>query len=475
MKLARPIFFGWLLVLGMLQPAAAQLEQDVENYDLTLDDCLASTFRQYPEIQRLRADVERAIGTKTIYRSRGLPQLYTQVAVGLRGGNLYKSPEIETNDGSSTITTNNSRELIPTAFSTLAAEFSQPLIDVGIPPSFRRGRLEVVIAQQNLNREVTDRLHEARTLFLRALYLRDLIALHEDINQRLHANVESEQHRLDVGTGSEAALQSAKIQELNRQLELSNLRGDYFTVVTRLTELCGLNLSEDTKGSRHLWLPRPVGELHYESAKLDLPRESAYALEHRADLKLLRALAEATAADRQTVQAGYFPLVSLVGSALLIPQDYLLTKQTQIVAGQQTESTEGRAGVALSWQVIDNGRVTGASRRVEASRQIYEVTLHKLEQSVPRELATVEGSLQDADARHDALIKSAAEAEENLKLIETQLGLGQATQLDFLNAQSNLLSVRAGLEDATFTHELARAELDRVTGRYLQYHSVNVP
>jgi len=66
------------------------------------------------------------------------------------------------------------------------------------------------------------------------------------------------------------------------------------------------------------------------------------------------------------------------------------------------------------------------------------------------------------------------EAEENLKLIETQVGLGQATQLDFLNAQSNLLSVRAGLEDATYTHELARAELDRVTGRYLQFHFEDV-
>jgi outer membrane protein TolC len=129
----------------------------------------------------------------------------------------------------------------------------------------------------------------------------------------------------------------------------------------------------------------------------------------------------------------------------------------------------------LSWQVIDNGQVTGQSHQIEATRQIYQITLRKLEQGVPRELATVEGSLQDADARHAALVKSATEAEENLKLIETQIGLGQATQLDFLNAQSNLLSVRAGLEDATYSHEVARAELDRVTGRYLQYHTDYVP
>jgi outer membrane protein TolC len=475
MKSWRYLLFGWLLILGAMPTAVAQLEQHVQTYDLTLDDCLASTFRQYPEIQRLRVDVERAIGTKTIFRSRALPQLSTQVAIGLRGGNLYNSGQTRTNANTGAIATNNAAALYPTPFSSLAAEFSQPLVDVGIPPSLRRGRLEVVIAQQNLNREVTDRLHEARTAFLRALYLRDLIALHENIDQRLQANVESEQQRLDVGAGSEAALKSAKIQELNLQLELSNLRGDYFTVVTRITELCGLNLSEDAKGSRQLWLPRPVGDLQYVPVTVDLPQESAYALEHRADLKLLRALVDATAADRQSVQAGYFPFVSLIGSALLIPQDYLLTRQTQIVAGQQTETTEGRAGVAMSWQVVDNGQVTGASRRIEAIRQVYEVTLQKLEQSVPRELATVEGSLQDADARRAALAKSAAEAEENLNLIETQVALGQATQLDFLNAQSNLLSVRAGLADATYSHEVARAELDRATGRYLQYHFENAP
>ena len=257
MKSWRCLLFGWLPVLGTMQSAVAQLEQHTQTYDLTLDDCLASTFRQYPEIQRLRVDVERALGTKTIFRSRALPQLSAQVEIGLRGGNLYNSGQAGTNTTTRGVTTNNATALYPTPFSTLAADLSQPLIDLGIPPALRRGRLEVVIAQQNLNREVTDRLYEARTTFLRALYLRDLIALHEDIDQRLQANVQSEQQRLDVGTGSEAALKSAKIQELNLQLELSNLRGEYFAVGTRITELCGLNLCEDTKGARQLWLPRP--------------------------------------------------------------------------------------------------------------------------------------------------------------------------------------------------------------------------
>jgi outer membrane protein TolC len=266
-------------------------------------------------------------------------------------------------------------------------------------------------------------------------------------------------------------VKAAKIQELNVELALSNLRGYYFSSVTRLAELCGRDPSRGTKDARQLWLPKPIGEFRYEPVTMDLPQESAYALQHRADLKLLQALVDATAADRQAVQAGYFPSVSLTATTLFIPQNILVHKETAIVVGQDTRASEVRAGVEMSWRVIDNGQVTGASHRLEATRQAYEITLHKLQQNIPRELAVIQGELQNADTRREALNKSAAEAEENLELIETQVALGQATQLDFLKAQSNLLSVRVGIAEATYSHAIACAELDHATGRYLQYHT----
>jgi len=441
-----------LLTLYVPIPARAQIERRAETYDLTLADCLAETFAQNPDIQRARADVERAAGDRLVFRSRALPQLAAQVPGGWRQGSLYGSAG---------------------PFTTLNAQFSQPLIDVGIPPTLRRGRLEVVLAQQSLNREVTERLHEARMTFLNGLRLRDLVGLYAEIDTRLQANVDAEQQRLDAGTGSEEALNWAKIQKLNLEHDLANLRGDDFTTVTRLAELIGRDLRTDAGDVRELRLPKPVGVLQYEPVKLDLPRETAYALAHRADLKLLQALTDAAENDKRVAQAGYFPFVSLTSSALFIPQNIFLSKQTDIVPGRDTRSSEVRAGVALSWRVIDNGQVTGASRRIEAARQGYEITLHQLEQNIPRELADIQSNLQGADARRAALLESAAAAEENLKMIEAQIALGQATQFDFLKAQGNLLSVRAGLVDATYAHEAARADLDRATGRYLQYSTTD--
>jgi outer membrane protein TolC len=131
--------------------------------------------------------------------------------------------------------------------------------------------------------------------------------------------------------------------------------------------------------------------------------------------------------------------------------------------------------VALTWLVIDNGQVTGPARQLAATQQAYEIILQKLKQNIPRELATIEGALQSADERRQAFLKSVEAAEENLRLIEAQVSLGEATQFDFLKAQTNLLSVREGLVDAVHSQEEARAELDHATGRYLEYITPPAP
>ena len=450
MRLRRDNLLAALIAFCVAHSAVAQIEKQAQTYDLTLDDCLTRTFTGNSEIRRLRTDVERAAGSKLVFTSRALPQLAAEVQGGNRGGSLYDP------DG---------------LFSILTARFSQPVVDVGIPASIRRGRLEVIIAQQSLNREVTDRLHEARLTYLRAQNLRDLLGIFRGIDQRLQANVDSEQQRLDVGTGRQDAVMQAKVQKLSLQRDIASLRNDYFGAVARLAELMGSNVT----GEGTVRLPKPVGPLPFQAATVDLKQDAAYTLQNRADLGLLRALVEAAAADKRATEAGYFPFVSLVASTLFIPENSLLSKETEIVAGQETRSTEYRAGVSLSWRVIDSGQVTGARRRAESVRQGYAISLRQLEENIPRELAGIQRALENANAKRDALAKSAEAAEENLKLIEAQLSLGNATQLDFLKAQSNLLAVRAGIADATYAHETARAELDHATGRYLRFRPANNP
>ena len=433
MKCALVYLVGLLLVVG-----AVYAEIETQSYDLTLADCLAQTFRNNPGIQILRTDIERAAGDKLVISSRLLPQLAAQLQGGQRDGSLYTQTGI---------------------FSALTAQFSQPLIDVGIPPALLRGRLEVALAGQNFNRETTDRLHEARNTFVHALFLRDLLALYNEIQQHLQANVTGAQQRFDIGLGARVAVAQAQVQTLNLSRDLASLSNEYFTTTTQLAELTGNNFGTLTN-TAHVALPRPIGTLAYQPITVDLSTETTYALKHRADVGFLRTLVAAATADEQIVTADLF-----------IPNNVMLSRQTQLVAGQSMLTTEERAGVGLTWRVIDNGQVIGARRRLDAVRQEYTLTLHKLEATVPREIAEIAGMLQTAAARHDAFVKSAAAAAENLQLIEAQLALGQATQLDFLNAQSDLLGVRVGIVNAIATYEAACDDFVRATGRYLEFHT----
>ena len=68
---------------------------------------LGATQPTVAQIERLRTDIEGAMGTRVVYRSRALPQLAGQFEGGLRGGSLYDSSvKIRTN-ASSVIVTNN--------------------------------------------------------------------------------------------------------------------------------------------------------------------------------------------------------------------------------------------------------------------------------------------------------------------------------------------------------------------------------
>src|SRR5439155_5150922 len=119
----------------------------------------------------------------------------------------------------------------------------------------------------------------------------------------------------------------------------------------------------------------------------------------RSDLTLLRALIRAAGEDKQMIQAGYFPFVTLVAFTQYVPVTKVLTRKPEVVPGREARDTESRFGAEFSWQVIDNGRVTGASRRVESGRRALAVTLQRLEENVPRELAILARALQTVDAK----------------------------------------------------------------------------
>src|SRR5204863_7643394 len=95
---------------------------------ITLDAALSRTLEKNPEIAQARIALEQAAGRRLVFHSTALPDLKIQGLVGVQGGKRADEPTLR-----------------PFAFA--RGFFSQPLLDAGVPASWRRGNIEVLIAQ----------------------------------------------------------------------------------------------------------------------------------------------------------------------------------------------------------------------------------------------------------------------------------------------------------------------------------------
>ena len=127
---------------------------------ITLDDVLNTTLEKNPAIQQAKANLEQAAGRRLVLRSIVWPNVKLGAPAGVQGG--HRAGENSTR-----------------IFGFARGSLTQPLINAAIPPSLRRGDVELLIAEQQLNLAVEEQLHAARLAFYAALYNRELQSVRE--------------------------------------------------------------------------------------------------------------------------------------------------------------------------------------------------------------------------------------------------------------------------------------------------------
>ena len=414
---------------------------------ITLETVLQTTLDKNPAIQQAKLNLEQAAGQRLILRSVIWPSAQIDVPGGVQGGKRA---------GEST-----------KGFIFARGSFVQPLFNAAIPPSLRRGDVDVLIAQQQLNVAVVDQLHSARLAFYSALHDRSLQTLRTQQRQRLDQNVASQKDRYEAGVADRSAFTSATMQARGLDSQIESARRDFADARLKLAQTMGLELeSKDT-------LPDPEGALTFAPKDLDLDSETKAALERRADLKLARLLVRAANEDQRIIEAAYYPSVTGFLSGYYVPVTGIhregSTRRTDDLI-----SSEAREGAAYTWHVIDNGRVTGAVRKQRAAREINEIALHKLESSVTRELLNIRNNLQAIQAQRTSFSSAMTAAEGSTRTIEQNLAGGLASAFEYRMTENGYLETRSGFLDATYAYDVAQAEWDRATGRYFQFSDTDL-
>jgi outer membrane protein TolC len=413
---------------------------------LTLDTAMQRTIEDNPEIQRARIDLERAAGQRLIFHSVALPDAGIGVIGGVEGGHRAGQKQTQ-----------------PFAFG--YGGIRQPFFNMAVPPSWRRGDIEVLIAQQNLNVAVTQQLHSARVAFYTALYNRDVNGVRGQQRSRLEENTRAQKTRYETGLTDRAAFVAADVQTRALDPRIDAAQRAYEGAILRLSEALGKDYGQ------YATLPQMEGELHYADVDVDLAQASEKALQRRPDVELARLMVRAAGEDQRIMAAAYYPQITAEISGRYIPVTEVRTTQPSGSASRSEDiiSSEIREGGSYTWRVIDNGKVGGAVAQKKAAREINEILLQKLERDAQRDLARIHNDLQSIATKEKALQAASLAAEENARTIEQNLAGGISSQLEYRLAQNDLLEVKTALLTLAFQQHVDLAEWDRATGKYLRF------
>src|SRR6266487_2249196 len=413
---------------------------------ITLETVLQTTLERNPAIQEAKSGLEQAAGQRLVFRSVVWPDAELGVPAGVQGG--HRAGESGTK-----------------GFAVGRGVLTQTLFNAGLPASMRRGDVEVLIAQQQLNVAVVDQLRAARLAFYSALYNRSLESIRSEQQRRLQENVTTQRTRFEAGLADKGTLTSATVQASELETQIEGAHRAYLGAQLELASAMGI---DPAKAS----LPEPEGELQSIPVRVDLDSETAAALQRRADLKLARLFVRSANEDQRIIAADYYPIV--IGS---LPGEYVpvtgIHREGSTSRNQDFIGSEIRERAAYTWRVIDNGKVGGAVLKARSAREINELTCRKLEANIPRELSRIANDLKTTEVREKSLVSAATAAEESARAVQENLASGLASPLEYRVTQNFFLETKSGLLEAIYQHNLAVAEWDRATGRYFQFSDDN--
>ena len=409
---------------------------------VTLQEVFRTTLERNPAILEAKAGLEQAAGKRLVFRSIVWPDFEVDVPAGVQYG--HRSGE------------NGAK-----GFAVGRGDLEQTLFNMAVPPSLRRGDIEVLIAQQQLNVAVVEQLHAARLAFYAALYNQSLESIRDEQRQKLEENVATQKNRFEAGLANRSAFTSATVQvdELGPQME--DAHRAYREAQLNLAQAMGIDPAKSS-------LPEPDGELEFSPMRIDVAAETTAALQRRVDLKLARLFVRAANEDQRIIAADYYPALAGTFHGEWVPVSGI-HRQESTSKTQDFIGSEIREKAAYTWRVIDNGKVGGAVLRARAAREENELTCRKLESNVSRELSRIANDVQAIAASEKSLASASSAAEESARTVRENVATGLISPLEYRMSQTAFLKTKSGLLAAVYQHNVAAAEWDRATGRYFQF------
>ncbi|WP_309022793.1 TolC family protein [Pelagicoccus sp. SDUM812002] len=330
---------------------------------------------------------------------------------------------------------------------------------------YEGGSIRAALDVQDLLREssllalestVLDALLDVRTRYYAALLARDQIGVEEQNIELLEETLNNATLRRDAGDVSDFEVLRAEVALANAQPALIRRRGAYRVAIEQLRQSMGYqNYRRDSQNLERV--PELTDALVYNPIEYDLQEGLDLALESRAELKQLEAIAKAREAGLEIAKSGLRPSLDLVGT---------YGKQRSNFSSSFDDGPDGwTIGVEANWNIWDGRKTRG--QRIQARSQLEQARIQQQSYrlGIEVEVRQAISALQEADQLAQAAVKVVAQAEEAVRMADSRFETGSISQLDVLEARVALTEARTNALAANYQHLVAVAQYRRALGR----------
>jgi outer membrane protein len=420
----------------------------------TLNEAILTALQQNPDILRARQDIERTKGLFIEMRAAAMPQVVATGQFQDLDPHITNISGVREQPGTSSL-------------NQIGAERTYSLQLAANQVIFSGGRVPAQISSATFQRDssyyafrnaIDQVVATVRQQFYLVLLNRALIGVQEESVRLLQSQLQDQQNRFEAGTVPRFNVLQAQVALSNQLPLLISARNNYTIAQLQLAKTLGLDF-DPRRGDRPPI--EAVGELVYVPREIPVAQAIALAKENRPFLKQQKATVLSNEAQVGVARSGYFP-------------------QITALAGSETRSSfltdnirEARSGYIFgangTWAVWDWGATFGRVKQAQAVLEQSKVTFDDDVRQVELEVQQAYANILQGRELVKATEKSVEQAAEALRLASARLDAGAGTQLEVLDARTQLTTAQSNRLQALYTYNAAVAEFDRATATEVKY------
>ena len=308
-------------------------------------------------------------------------------------------------------------------------------------------KLNIAKAIYELQEVVTRVTMDVRIAFNELLLNRAKVRVREESVRVLDEELNNQQERFSAGIVSKLNIQRAEVAAANERPELYNAQTELKNSYLRLSELFGTDVPQEAQAPPF----EIAGDLRYRPNHADLNNCLA-----RADAN--RAVIKAREKDIEIEDRQYVLDKSAMRPHVRAFSGYEMYSERDPEVGPEF-NYGGVVGINATWNIFDGFATKGRMQATRARREAAVQAVAAARRSVASEVRSAFFDLQQAQRVLESETKNVQTADEALDAAKGNFAAGLGTQLDILQAASDVTRTRTTRLSAIYLHNVALARL----------------